>query len=89
MNAAFLPAARVASKVDAVLKRFYERAQGGETSAADYSIAKGCDPDIGCIAKQPLADRCVPIAIHWRGQARRRLNLLLFIPLALRSPNPS
>ena len=30
VNAAFLPAARVASKAEMVLKRFYERAQGRE-----------------------------------------------------------
>ena len=58
VNAAFLPAARVASKAEIVLKRFYERAQerGGGTRAAD-----GVAPS-----------SCVPVAIHWRGQARRR-----------------
>lgn len=64
VNAAFLPSARVASKAEMVLKRFYERAEErGGTRAAD-----GVAPS-----------SCVPIAIHWRGQARRRPPLTLVL----------
>ena len=67
VNAAFLPAPRVASRAELVLKRFYSSAlYGGYTRF--YTRAHEVSRSNNTLAQRKARSSCVPVAIHWRGQ---------------------